>query len=91
MKRYLGLAIRAGEIIFGLDNIIGSKKRPYAIVIDESLHESSMQKIRNYCAKHNVPFVQVLNLEDMVSKIGVKIIGVTNKNLAEQIVNRKEK
>jgi len=87
MERYIGLAIRAREVIFGLDNIVGCRKKIFVVVIDDTLQESSRHKIEKYCADKNIRFFYVTDLESKVKKCGVKVIGVTNKNIAEQIIN----
>lgn len=85
---YINFAIRSGAIIYGLDNILQSNKKIFLIIIDKTFNEKNRVKL-DTLQKEKKCDVVVQNedtLVDVVNKMGVKVIAITNKELAKAIL-----
>jgi len=87
VKSLLGFAIKAGKVIFGIDNINASNRRKHLIVVCHSLSEKPMkQLVRNHSTSY-VLKVKYALLEDVIFKANCKVIALTDKQMAEAIIN----
>lgn len=87
-QTYINFAIRSGVIIYGLDNILQSNKKIFLIIIDKTFNEKNRVKL-DTLQKEKKCDVVVQNedtLVDVVNKVGVKVIAITNKELAKAIL-----
>ena len=87
-QTYINFAIRSGAIIYGLDNILQSNKKIFLIIIDKTFNEKNRVKL-DTLQKEKKCDVVVQNedtLVDVVNKMGVKVIAITNKELAKAIL-----
>lgn len=85
---YIGFAVKARDVIFGLDNIVTAKKKIRVIVTDDSLGEASRRKLRNYLNKNDIPcYILDHSLGEVLRRDNCKILGVTNDSLAGAICN----
>ena len=87
-QTYINFAIRSGVIIYGLDNILQSNKKNFLIIIDKTFNEKNRAKL-DTLQKEKKCDVVVQNedtLVDVVNKVGVKVIAITNKELAKAIL-----
>ena len=87
-QTYINFAIRSGAIIYGLDNILQSNKKIFLIIIDKTFNEKNRAKL-DTLQKEKRCDVVVQNedtLVDVVNKVGVKVIAITNKELAKAIL-----
>ena len=87
-QTYINFAIRSGTIIYGLDNILQSNKKNFLIIIDKTFNEKNRAKL-DTLQKEKKCDVVVQNedtLVDVVNKVGVKVIAITNKELAKAIL-----
>lgn len=87
IKAYLGFAIRSGNVVFGYDNLIVSKKTPLLTLICKSQNEKVTNKVLNFCEKKNIECIKLdIVLGEMIGR-NCKVIGVFDKNLAAAIIN----
>lgn len=91
IKSYFGFSIRSNAAMFGLDQIVASKKKPKLVVYDETLSENSRNKLGGYCERGRIPLVGMKNLSELLSNDSVLAVGVTNENLASAILAEIEK
>ena len=86
-KTYIGFAIKRGAVIKGLDDIVKSRKRIYLILCTSDIMKNSRVKIEDYSNKNEIP---IINIEgDVLNELnigGVKILAITDKNLATAIM-----
>ncbi|MEG1509100.1 MAG: hypothetical protein RR454_01475 [Clostridia bacterium] len=88
VKTYIGFAIKSNKVIWGLDNLLTTKKIPYLIVIDNTLGEVSSRKLQQWLDKNNIPKVEIDEpLAGIFNKQNCKLIGIRNKELANAIIN----
>jgi len=85
IKTYIGFAVKAGKIIQGTDNLLIHKKKLYLVVIDEGLQPNALNKIISYAENRQVKMLKTENLSELTNIMNYKVIGITNKSLAEQI------
>lgn len=83
VKKYVGFAIKSGQIVFGLNNTLAAKKVKL-IVISSNLSENSIKKIDRYVLKSGSKFV-IINPDEMIDIFGAKVAGVTNESLSAEI------
>ena len=85
---YLGFCIRARKIVFGAEEVEQKKKGIFLIVADENLGTSSQKLIHRAVEKFACPLLMAKagTLGERLHRIGVKAVGITDKNLADAIV-----
>ena len=82
---YISFALKSGKVIFGMDDIIKSKKNIGAILYKKDLSEKNLNKIKD---KKNMPCLLLTEELDSFERLkGVKVIMITDKNLSDAIVS----
>jgi len=81
---YLGFAIKAGKVIWGVDNIIAKRERSLIILKDSSLAKGSSKKLANYALTKGIDIIEYQDLSLLTGR-SAKAIGVTEPNLAAAI------
>lgn len=84
IKSYVGFAIKANKVVYGVENII--THRAGVILADDTLSEKSMKSLRNYADKTGIPCVSVNALETLTYRNGCKAIAVKEPHLAQAII-----
>ncbi len=83
---YVGFAIKSKNIIFGVDDIITSK-RVKIILLSDSLACSSRSKIESYAKQKNIVVknfeTEVFN--EIINNQNIKAAAITNESLADAI------
>lgn len=84
---YLGLAIRAGKTIFGVDALVEKQRRRRVIIMCPSTGENTAKQVRAYALKTQSPLVVLegVTIEEILKK-NCKVITVTDQNLAKAIL-----
>ena len=85
---YIGYAIKSRKILYGVDNIIGSKAC-FVVLYDENLGKSSLDKLTVNLKKRNIKGYRI-TVEDYYPQRNCKALGITEKNLASAIVKEME-
>lgn len=86
IKTYVGFAVKSGEFVIGIDEVL-KQKRLELIIVSNSLQPSSKSKVEAYAKKSNVKLLAFDGREfDFVTNMtNVKVFGLKNKNLASAI------
>lgn len=85
INSYIGLAQRAGGVVFGED-IISEKLRKIGVVIIASdAPEKYIDRLKRKC--ESVECFEYSDLAQAIHRSNVKAIGITNIQLAKQIIN----
>ena len=79
---YVGFAVKSGKVIWGLDMLKKSKKPPRIILIDGAIGNNSAKEAEFYADKYDVDG----SLGSMLKRNNVKLIAVTDDNLAKAIL-----
>jgi hypothetical protein len=82
---YLGFAIKSGAAVFGLDKIKNTKARIGLIILDASMSEKSKKEILFVAENKGVRTAIFEDIAEILPIKGVKVVAVTNGNLAERI------
>ncbi|HEY8444053.1 MAG TPA: hypothetical protein VIL24_04570 [Clostridia bacterium] len=85
---YIRFAIKSRSIIYGIDNIKARIRQIKVIIADNTLAENSLDKARLLCSRNNIPLVlSEEELNKILNTNNCKIIGITNINMAQAIVD----
>jgi ribosomal protein L7Ae-like RNA K-turn-binding protein len=85
---YIRFAIKSRSIIYGIDNIKKGIRQIKIIIADKTLSENSLDKAGLLCNKNNIPLViSEEELNNILNTENCRIIGITNRNMAEAIIN----
>lgn len=89
IKAYLGFAIKSGEILFGYDKLVISKKIPIVVVVCSTQNEKVTAKIHRYCVNNDIKYFKLkdLILSELIGRDNCKVVGILNRNLASAIEN----
>lgn len=89
---YVGFAVKSGKVVWGLDMLKKSKKPPCIVLIDGAIGNNSAKEAEFYANKHNVDvlFLPEGSLGAMLKRSNVKLIAVTDDNLAKAILKISE-
>ena len=84
---FLGLANRAGALVTGTELVLNGVRaqRVKLVVIDASVSDSTLKKVKDKCKFYNVEIVQLPESVSLGSTIGSenrKVVGVVDKNFA---------
>jgi len=82
---YIGLAQRANDVIYGEDQIKEKIKLVKIVLID--INASDKFKERVIKKFDNVATFLIKDLNDLIHKDNVKIIGIKNEELSKAIIN----
>ena len=84
---YINFARKAGDVLYGIDNIKSSKKYIYCILIDDSATENLQTTVQNFCERFKIPCIKLsAKLDDVLKTKNCKVLGILNQNLAQQII-----
>ena len=86
IETFIGFAVRARKVRSGI-NAVSTLKRANLIVICESISDNSKKQCIKIAKNYGCPIIQINGLlENYVHKEGVKVIAVTDLNLAKAIL-----
>ncbi len=84
---YLGFSIKAGKIVFGLDNA-EKLKRGALLLYDEGLSENSKKRAFGLAERLKCPvLVYRGEIAKLLFRPGCKLVVLTDKHLAEAVKN----
>ncbi len=87
---YLGFCIRAGKIVYGMDNIAETKKRVHLLIADCSISENSFKNLLKEKERLGCPLLTTEKsgqLEELLHRPSVKAVAIKDKNLAAAILS----
>ena len=88
IKTYIGFANKSRAVVKGIDDILRTRKRIYLILCTSDVMENSREKIKDYSIKKEIPIKEIeREILNELNIGGVKILGITDKNLACAITN----
>lgn len=91
-ETYIGFVVRAGKFKAGC-NTLATVKKAYLVILCRSAEENSRKLAVKYADKFRCKAFATTNkdLSEYVHKDGIKIMCVTDRGLAEAIINNSEK
>ncbi len=88
ISAYIGFAIKAGKVIYGIDAVEVYRKKTYLLIASEDISENSFKAAKKIQERLKVPLAvtQGIKLEELVHKPNCKFIAITVKNLSDAIL-----
>lgn len=86
VNSYIGFAIKARKIIFGVENITTYRKKLHLILLDVSLGPNSAKKILRYATERQLPILNY-DINSILGERNCKALGIIDQNLALAIFN----
>ena len=92
VSAYLGFCLRAGKIIFGVDDIETHKKKIYLLLVDGGLAENSLKRLKKANERFSSPLLTVEEglLGSLLHRPAVKAAAIKDSNLAKAILQAAE-
>lgn len=90
IEKYLGFAIKSGEIIRGQDKIKTTKDRFYVLILCRSASANLVNLARNVATKRGIKLIMVDDLFSLSHIENCKILAVANLSLAKEILKQTE-
>lgn len=89
VKSYFGFAIKSGNIIYGGDNVIVSRKRMYVVVCSKELNRTALKQVEETCKSKQIKllFLDTSVIEELTNRNNCKCVAVCEPNLAKAIYN----
>jgi len=88
LKTFIGFAVKSNSILKGLDDILRSRKKLGVILVSNDIKSNSREKIEAFC---KLKYIKLINIDSEIlnelNLFGVKILGITDPNLANAIIN----
>ncbi len=85
VKSYVGFAIKARKVLFGVDNITEYRKRLHLIMLDNSLSPNSTKKILRYAEEREISII-IYDINSILPERNCKAMGIMDQNLAVAIL-----
>ncbi len=85
---YINFAVRAGKVIWGVDNLERAKRTPHLILVDESLGANSAKQLSLYCQRKNTMSLTLPTdyLNNLLKRSNIKVLSITDESLANAII-----
>ena len=89
VETYLGFCVRAGKVVYGVDNVEKARKGIYLLLVDEMLGANSLKVVKNAQEKLACPLLIVEKgvLSEYLHRPAVKTVAIKEKNLAAAIMS----
>lgn len=99
ISRILGLARRAGYIVFGttlVRDAVRGRKKPYLVLLASDASENSYKRIHDSCVFYNTPLAVTDFTGEALGKIigkdsDVVCVAVTDEGMAKAIIEKLDK
>lgn len=86
-EAYIGFGIKSGNIIFGSDKIIESRKKVPLVIFDESTNVKVVNKLISLSDYKKFALIKSkILLSELTKRDNVKVLGMMDKNLASAII-----
>lgn len=88
ISSYINFSVKAGKVIWGLDMLKNSKVKPYLIIYDKTIGQSSKKQLLKYKEDNLVKTLEVEEnyLNDILKRSNVKVIGLIDESLSNAII-----
>lgn len=91
LNSYLGLAKKAGAVVYGLENIKKNKNKICVVVLSCDATEKMVAHIMNLTnKKFYVRILKEKTLDELLNTSNCKVIGITNKGFESPVINCEE-
>jgi hypothetical protein len=86
---FIGFSVKSRRIVYGINQIINSRKKLYLLILCKSASENTKKEARNFAKNHAIKILitKDILLEEIVNKINCKSAALTDKNLAVAVLD----
>ena len=89
----MGLAMRAGKIAFGTEQVIEAieRKKAFLVIIAKDISENSKKKMINTCEKNKIQYIEYGTIQDNSKAIGKQnkaVIAIKDENFSKEILKK---
>lgn len=89
IESLLGFAVKAGKLVYGADSLETTRTRVYVVFTCSTASDNTKQKVRKIASAKHIPMlITKKELQYIVSRKNCKVIGVTDKQMAEAMLAR---
>lgn len=89
IESLLGFAVKAGKVLYGADNLQTTRTRVHAIFLCKTASDNTKQKVRESANGKHIPvIVAEKELQYVVSRMNCKVLGITDKQMAQAMLAR---
>lgn len=86
-EAYIGFGIKSGNVVFGSDKIIESRKKIPLVIFDETANVKVVNKLISLSDYKKFALVKsTILLSQLTKRDNVKVIGMIDRNLASAIL-----
>lgn len=86
IKSYLGFCQKAGDLVIGYNNLEKTKKGVFLIMVDNSLGENTLKKVKKIADYFKCDLLLCKTLSELLGK-EIKVVALKNQSLANAIKN----
>lgn len=85
---YINFAVKAGKVVWGVDNLERAKRVPYLILIDGSLGTNSSKALSLYCQRKQAKSLTLPTdyLNNLLKRSNIKVLSILDESLANAIL-----
>lgn len=85
---YVNFAIKSGEIVYGIDNLKSTRFHIYCAILSKNASQNLKDNAFRFCESNNIPCISTQNysIDELAHTHNCKLIGITNLNIAKQII-----
>ena len=85
---YINFAVRAGKVIWGVDNLERARRAPQLILVDGSLGANSAKQLSLYCQRKKAKSLTLPTdyLNNLLKRSNIKVLSITDESLASAIL-----
>ena len=85
---YVNFAIKAKDVVYGIDNIKTSRANISYIILSKTASKNLLDATTRFCQQKNIPYLITIKytLDELLHTNNCKVIGITNQNIAQQII-----
>lgn len=88
---YLGFAQKSNNCITGQTALKRTTKQLYLIIVCATASDNLKNLAKNLANKHNCQYIiSKVELEKLLNKRDIKIVGLTDENLSKAIIQNKD-
>lgn len=84
----IGFAVKAGKILYGLDNIKAAHTGIHLIIYSTDASEKTQKEIKYQAKEKGLPLVESQkSIEEIVYKGGIKAVAIKDRQMSRAILN----
>ena len=85
---YVNFAVKAGKVVWGVDNLLRAKRAPQLILVDGALGANSAKDLLLYCQRTKARSLTLPAdyLNNLLKRSNIKVLSILDESLANAII-----